>query len=89
MLLDLPDNCAPAFRCVQAQMEEVLFQIMHSRGFTDTYVRRFRMVTRFHLQRRPLVIFISGTACTGLAGFRGRKPSCIICRLHIRLIPVG
>ena len=75
--------------CVQAQMEEVLFQIMHSRGFTDTYVRRFRMVTRFHLQRRPLVIFISGTACTGFAGFRGRKTSCIICRLHIRLILVG
>ena len=52
-------------------MEEVLFQIMHGRGFTDTYVRRFRMVTRFHLQRRPLVIFISGTACTGFVGFRG------------------
>lgn len=60
--------------CVQAQMEEVLFQIMHSRGFTDTYVRRFRMVTRFHLQRRPLVIFISGTACTGVCtGFRDPK----------------
>ena len=58
--------------CMQAEMEEVLFQIMHSRGFTDTYVRRFRMVTRFHLQRRPLVIFISGTACTGFVGFRGR-----------------
>ena len=47
-------------------MEEVLFQIMQGRGFTDTYVRRYRMVTRFHLQRRPLVIFISGSACTGL-----------------------
>jgi hypothetical protein len=51
--------------CMQAQMEEVLFQIMQSRGFSDMYVRRYRMVTRFHLQRRPLVIFISGTACTG------------------------
>lgn len=46
-------------------MEEVLFQIMQSRGFGDTYVRRYKMVTRFHLQRRPLVIFISGSACTG------------------------
>jgi hypothetical protein len=59
--------------CMQAQMEEVLFQIMHSRGFTDTYVRRFRMVTRFHLQRRPLVIFISGTACTGVFRIRGLR----------------
>lgn len=51
---------------MQAQMEEVLFQIMQSRGFGDTYVKRYRMVTRFHLQRRPLVIFISGSACTGV-----------------------
>lgn len=49
----------------QAQMEEVLLQIMQSRGFGDMYVRRYKMVTRFHLQRRPLVIFISGSACTG------------------------
>ncbi len=47
-------------------MEEVLFQIMQSRGFGEQHVRRYKMVTRFHLQRRPLVIFISGSACTGV-----------------------
>ena len=49
----------------QAEMEELLFDIMRSKGFGDQYVRRYRMVTAFHLQRRPLIVFICGTACTG------------------------
>ena len=39
---------------------------MRAKGFGDQYVRRYRMVTAFHLQRRPLIVFICGTACTGV-----------------------
>jgi hypothetical protein len=46
-------------------MEELLFDVMRSKGFGDQYVRRYRMVTAFHLQRRPLIVFICGSACTG------------------------
>ncbi len=38
---------------------------MRAKGFGDQYVRRYRMVTAFHMQRRPLIVFICGTACTG------------------------
>ena len=51
--------------CPQPELEELLFDIMRSKGFGDQYVRRYRMVTAFHLQRRPLIVFICGTACTG------------------------
>ncbi len=37
---------------------------MRAKGFGDQYVRRYRMVTAFHMQRRPLIVFICGTACT-------------------------
>ena len=39
---------------------------MRAKGFGDQYVRRYRMVTAFHMQRRPLIVFICGTACTGM-----------------------
>lgn len=54
-----------AVPCPQPELEELLFDIMRSKGFGDQYVRRYRLVTAFHMQRRPLIVFIGGTACTG------------------------
>jgi 2-phosphoglycerate kinase len=52
----------------QAGLEQILFHIMRGKGFGDEYVRRYQMVTNFNHQRRPLVIFICGSACTGAGG---------------------
>ena len=49
----------------QAQLEEALFTVMRGRGFGDVYEARYRMVSTLHLQRRPLIIFLCGSACTG------------------------
>mmetsp|Transcript_20455 Transcript_20455/g.61589 ORF Transcript_20455/g.61589 Transcript_20455/m.61589 type:complete len:709 (-) Transcript_20455:317-2443(-) len=49
----------------QAQLEEALFSVMRARGFGDVYVTRYKMVSALHLQRRPLIIFLCGSACTG------------------------
>lgn len=38
---------------------------MRSRGYDDTYVQRYKMVTNFFQQRRPLIILICGVPCTG------------------------
>ena len=38
---------------------------MRSRGYDDTYVQRYKMVTSFFQQRRPLIILICGVPCTG------------------------
>ena len=50
---------------LQPDLEEALFQIMHSRGFGDDYIRRYKMVTKFFQQKRPLIILLCGVSCTG------------------------
>jgi hypothetical protein len=49
----------------QEELEEVLFDLLRQRGYDDAYVRRYQMVTRFFQQKRPLIILIAGSACTG------------------------
>ncbi|KAK9863060.1 hypothetical protein WJX84_002161 [Apatococcus fuscideae] len=53
----------------QPDLEEALFQIMHSRGFGDDYIRRYKMVTKFFQQKRPLIILLCGVSCTGKSTF--------------------
>ena len=43
----------------------MLFALLRQRGFGDAYVRRYQMVTRFFQQKRPLIILVAGSACTG------------------------
>lgn len=31
----------------------------------DVHLERYRMITRFHHQRVPLIVFIAGTGCIG------------------------
>ncbi|KAK9831529.1 hypothetical protein WJX81_006265 [Elliptochloris bilobata] len=49
----------------QDHLEAILFGVMRSRGYDDTYVQRYKMVTSFFQQRRPLIIMICGVPCTG------------------------
>lgn len=45
----------------------MLFALLRQRGYGDDYVRRYQMVTRFFQQKRPLIILVAGSACTGAA----------------------
>eukprot|EP00887_Chlorella_sp_A99_P007753 scaffold20.g7753.t1 len=47
------------------ELEEALFGVMRARGFGEEYVRRFRTITRFYQEKRPLIVLICGSACTG------------------------
>ncbi|KAK9159591.1 hypothetical protein Syun_005932 [Stephania yunnanensis] len=38
---------------------------MERRGYGEEYINRYKMITRFHHQRVPLVILVCGTACVG------------------------
>ncbi|PRW57326.1 P-loop containing nucleoside triphosphate hydrolases superfamily isoform 1 [Chlorella sorokiniana] len=49
----------------QEELEEVLFDILRKKGYGDEYVQRYQMVTRFFQQKRPLIVLIAGSACTG------------------------
>nr|CAB3492626.1 unnamed protein product [Digitaria exilis] len=49
----------------QSDLEANLFKLMEKRGYGDDYINRYKMMTRFHHQRVPLVILVCGTACTG------------------------
>ncbi|KAL4437565.1 hypothetical protein ABPG77_003546 [Micractinium sp. CCAP 211/92] len=49
----------------QEELEEALFAALRQRGYGDDYVRRYQMVTRFFQQKRPLIILVAGSACTG------------------------
>lgn len=51
----------------------MVFGLLRARGYGDDYVARYRLVARFFQQKRPLIILIAGSACTGAAG-RARKP---------------
>ena len=59
---------------MQSELEETLFELMRGRGYGDDHVARYQMVTAFYLQRRPLIIFICGSCCTG-AGLQP-TPAC-------------
>lgn len=59
---NLPVSPAPA---AQAELEAILFSVMRSKGFGDEFINRYRMVNQFFQQKRPLVILICGSACTG------------------------
>lgn len=49
----------------QSDLEANLFKLMERRGYGDEYINRYKMMTRFHHQRVPLVILVCGTACAG------------------------
>ena len=38
---------------------------MESKGFGKEYIERYKMVNRFHQERRPLIVVICGAPCTG------------------------
>ncbi len=50
----------------QDHFEAILFNVMRARGFGDDYVERYKMVTKFFQQRRPLIVLICGVPCTGM-----------------------
>ncbi|KAL4564541.1 hypothetical protein LXL04_028605 [Taraxacum kok-saghyz] len=49
----------------QSDLETNLFKLMKWRGYGQKYINRYRMMTRFHHQRVPLVILVCGTTCVG------------------------
>ncbi|KAL8557401.1 hypothetical protein ACS0TY_004726 [Phlomoides rotata] len=49
----------------QNDLEANLFKLMERRGYGEEYINRYKMMTRFHHQRVPLVILVCGTACVG------------------------
>ncbi|XP_020976742.1 uncharacterized protein LOC107639128 isoform X3 [Arachis ipaensis] len=49
----------------QSNLEVNLFKVMESRGYGEEYISHYKMMTRFHHQRVPLVILVCGTACVG------------------------
>lgn len=49
----------------QSDLEANLFKLMERRGYGKEYIDRYKMMTRFHHQRVPLVILVCGTACVG------------------------
>ncbi|CAN6460837.1 unnamed protein product [Victoria cruziana] len=49
----------------QSDLEANLFKLMERRGYGEEYINRYKMMTRFHHQRVPLVILVCGTACAG------------------------
>ncbi|OMO94884.1 hypothetical protein CCACVL1_05727 [Corchorus capsularis] len=49
----------------QSDLEVNLFKLMERRGYGEEYISRYKMMTRFHHQRVPLVILVCGTACVG------------------------
>ncbi|WJX49632.1 hypothetical protein P8452_36040 [Trifolium repens] len=49
----------------QSDLEANLFKLMERRGYGEEYINRYKMMTKFHHQRVPLVILVCGTACVG------------------------
>ncbi|KAK8658873.1 hypothetical protein V6N13_029092 [Hibiscus sabdariffa] len=49
----------------QFDLEVNLFKLMERQGYGLEYVNRYKMMTRFHHQRVPLVILVCGTASVG------------------------
>ncbi|KAJ4834693.1 hypothetical protein Tsubulata_003594 [Turnera subulata] len=46
-------------------VDNSLLDLMERRGYGEDYINRYKMMTRFHHQRVPLVILVCGTACVG------------------------
>ncbi|GAB4819330.1 hypothetical protein N2152v2_006376 [Parachlorella kessleri] len=51
------------------ELETILFSVMRSKGFGDAFIKRYKMVNHFFQQKRPLIILICGSACTGKSTF--------------------
>ncbi|KAG0570215.1 hypothetical protein M758_6G139700 [Ceratodon purpureus] len=49
----------------QSDLEANLFKLMERRGYGAEYIERYKMMTKFHHQRLPLIILVCGTACVG------------------------
>eukprot|EP00698_Gefionella_okellyi_P012338 TRINITY_DN3318_c0_g1_i1.p1 TRINITY_DN3318_c0_g1~~TRINITY_DN3318_c0_g1_i1.p1 ORF type:complete len:396 (-),score=86.98 TRINITY_DN3318_c0_g1_i1:171-1358(-) len=49
----------------QEEMTNMLFAVIGKMGYTDQHLQTYKMMTRFHHQRVPLIIFIAGTGCIG------------------------
>lgn len=49
----------------QDELEAELFGLLNSRGYGQEYIERYRLFNTFFQQRRPLIILIAGTGCTG------------------------
>lgn len=62
--------CCSIAVLMQASLEEALFRIMYSRGFREDYICRYKMVTSFFQQKRPLIILLCGVSGTGTADDR-------------------
>jgi 2-phosphoglycerate kinase len=70
---------------MQDELEEALFAILRAKGYGDEYVRRYQMVTRFFQQKRPLIILIAGSACTG----GSRDTAAAAAELQVQRGPAG
>jgi tRNA uridine 5-carbamoylmethylation protein Kti12 len=49
----------------QAELEQHLFMIMRNCGYGETPISRYKLMTRFHQKRVPLMILMFGTGCVG------------------------
>jgi len=49
----------------QEDMENLIFQVMKKYGYGDKHISLYKMMTKFHHKRVPLIILISGTRCIG------------------------
>ena len=71
---------------LQEHFEAILFNVLRTRGFGDEYVDRYKMVTKFFQQRRPLIVLICGVPCTGARNHVSRQSACIKCGTSTPLI---
>lgn len=55
---------ANRFEVTHEDMEAELFALIEEFGYDDLHIRRYRMMSRFHHQRVPLLVTLSGTGCT-------------------------
>ena len=65
MLVDMLVHTMINLKRMQEHFEAILFSVMRTRSFGDEYVHRYKMVTKFFQQRRPLIVLICGVPCTG------------------------
>jgi len=49
----------------QEDMEHLIFQVMKKYGYGDKHISLYKMMTKFHHKRVPLIILICGTRCIG------------------------
>lgn len=55
---------ANRFEVTHEEMEAELFSLIEEFGYGPLHIRRYRMMSRFHHQRVPLLVTLSGTGCT-------------------------